>query len=62
MGWGDIVAENFVVHTIGRVTGCVDPETDQLRSDSPCDKRRDWLNRFGDAVYDELFQPRKRKE
>jgi hypothetical protein len=26
-----------------------------------CNQRREQLNNFGDAVYDELFQPRKKK-
>ena len=41
---------------------CIDPETQQLRPESRCNKQRLWLNDFGDSLYDELFQPKKRKE
>ncbi len=53
---GDAIANNPIVHAIGRATGCVDPETDRLNPESPCAKRRDALNQFSESVYDWLFQ------
>ena len=41
---------------------CVDPETQQLRPESRCNQWRQGLNAWGEAVYDELFQPSKPKE
>ncbi len=35
---------------------CIDPQTNNLRSDSGCAKRTDAINRFGDALYD-IFWP-----
>lgn len=60
MQLGTIISENPVVHTIGKVTGCVDPETDDLRPESPCAKRRNMLNegRYADAFFD-VFWPKK---
>ncbi len=51
---GDKIADNPIVHAIGRATGCVDPATNKLRPDSPCNKVRTDLNegRYSDAVYD----------
>lgn len=31
---------------------CIDPETNQLRPESGCAKRRDALNQFSDTLYD----------
>lgn len=59
---GDVISSNPVVHAIGKVTGCVDPETNDLRPESGCAKRRDILNDWGNAIYDELFQPKKPKQ
>ena len=61
MKLGDAIEQNPIVHTIGKATGCIDPETNTLRPESRCAKTRDWLNNIGDVIYDELFQP-KRKE
>jgi hypothetical protein len=41
--------------------GCIDPLTQELYPDSNCEKRRQWLNDFGDAIYDELYQPKNMK-
>lgn len=60
MGLGDVIAENPVVHAIGRLTGCVDPETNVLIEGSPCDKRRIRLNDWSSALYDELFELKKK--
>ncbi len=38
---------------------CIDPQTNQLRPDSPCAKRRDALNNFSDAVYDSVWEKAK---
>jgi hypothetical protein len=58
MGLGDVVSK--VVTPIAGALGhpCVDPETQTVIEGSPCDKRRDAMNRFGDAVYD-IFWPSK---
>ena len=32
-----------------------------LANCSKCDDRRMWLNDLGDSIYDELFEPKKRK-
>lgn len=60
MNLGDKIEANPIVHTVGKLTGCVDPETDQLRPESPCAKRRQMLNegRYADAFYD-IFWPTK---
>lgn len=49
---GDRIASNPIVHTIGKITGCVDPETNELRPESPCAKRKQMLNegRYVDAI------------
>lgn len=51
---GDKISDNPIVHAIGKATGCVDPETNELRPESPCAKRRQMLNegRYADAFYD----------
>jgi hypothetical protein len=41
---GDKVAANPIVHAIGQLTGCIDPNTKQLKKDSRCDKMRQHLN------------------
>ena len=56
MKLGDAIEKNRVVHAIGKLTGCVDPETDQLRPESRCAKRKAWLNNFSDQMYD-VFWP-----
>lgn len=60
---GDKIERNPIVHAIGKMTGCVDPETDQLRPESGCAQRRQMLNegRYADALYDFLW-PNKTKE
>src|SRR6266446_2286095 len=47
-----------VATPIARTLGlpCIDPQTNQLRPESGCAKRRAWLNNFGDKVYDYLFK------
>lgn len=42
------IAENIVDPVLG---------TD-LHNCGGCGKRREWLNNLGDAIYDELFEPR----
>ena len=61
MKLGDAVEANPVVHTIGKLTGCVDPQTNQLRPGSPCAKRKEALNNFSDAVYDIFWKRAKEK-
>lgn len=63
MNLGDKIAENPVVHAIGKMTGCVDPETNDLRPESDCARRRQMLNegRYADAFYDFLW-PNSNKE
>jgi hypothetical protein len=58
MKLGDKIASNPIVHAIGRVTGCVDPETNLLRPESTCNKVRVDLNegRYRDAFYDRFFR------
>ncbi len=53
---GDAIAK--VATPIARSLGlpCIDPQTNQLRPESGCGKRRAWLNNFGDSVYDYLFK------
>ena len=53
---GDAIEQNPIVHAIGKFTGCVDPETNQLRPDSRCAKTRNTLNHLSDALYD-VFWP-----
>lgn len=61
---GDAIASNPVVHAVGRVTGCVDPATNQLRPESTCNQVRVALNegRYADAFYDRFFRQHKIKE
>ena len=59
MKLGDMVAKNPIVHVIGKVTGCVDPTTNDLLPDSPCAKRRESLNNFSDAIYDHVWEKAK---
>ena len=59
---GDAIANNPVVHAVGKMTGCVDPETNDLRQDSPCAKARDRLNNgepFFTVMFDRFFQREK---
>jgi len=56
MKLGDAIEQNPVVHAIGKATGCVDPETNKLRPDSPCAKRKQWLNELSDSFYDQFFK------
>ncbi len=39
---------------------CIDPQTNDLRPESPCAKRRNALNQFSESVYDWLFQPKQK--
>lgn len=50
MKLGDAVAR--VATPIARTLGldCIDPETQNLRPDAPCNKRIVWLNNFGESV------------
>ncbi len=41
---------------------CIDAETNDLRPESPCAKRRAALNQFSESVYDWLFQPKQKGE
>jgi hypothetical protein len=52
MKLGDSVAQ--IATPIARTLGlpCIDPETQNLRPDSPCAKRKLWLNNLGDSFYD----------
>jgi len=61
MNLGDAVAS--VATPIARALhmDCIDPSTQQLRPESPCNQRRDALNHFGDAMYD-MFWPTKKKD
>jgi hypothetical protein len=58
MGFGDVVSK--VVTPVAGAFGhpCVDPETGVVIPGTPCDKRIDSLNRFGDKMYD-IFWPTK---
>lgn len=44
-GLGDVVEK--IAHPIAKAMGlpCIDKETDSLKPESPCAKRRDWLNK-----------------
>lgn len=63
MKLGDAIESNPIVHTIGKYTGCVDPETNQLYPESDCERRKQMLNegRYADAFFD-IFWPTKTKE
>ena len=61
MKLGDAIAWNPLVHAIGRVTGCIDPITNQLRPESGCAGRRNALNDFSDAIYDRFWTNNKHK-
>lgn len=54
MNLGDIIADNPIVHTIGRAFGCVDLETNELKEESTCAQIRQSLNedRYTDAFYE----------
>lgn len=41
---GDRLASNPIIHAIGKAIGCVDPKTDELKPESPCQKMRERLN------------------
>jgi hypothetical protein len=66
MNLGDKIAANPIVHTVGRLTGCVDPLTNQLRPESRCAQDRDKLNAgvpLWDVVYDRLWpKPKQNNE
>jgi hypothetical protein len=62
---GDKIAA--IVTPIARAAGmdCIDPETNQLRPESRCNKAKQALNegRFADAFYDRFWpQPKQPKE
>src|SRR5438552_182643 len=62
MNLGDKIASNPIVHALGRATGCVDPDTNDLRSESPCAKARNRLNNGENlftVIYDRIFSPTK---
>jgi len=44
LGLGDKIADNPIINAIGRVSGCIDPETKQLKKDSGCNKMKERLN------------------
>ncbi len=44
VGLGDKIASNPIVHAIGKATGCVDPQTNQLKPESGCGKMKARLN------------------
>lgn len=58
MKLGDAVAK--VATPIARVLNmdCIDPKTQQVRPDSPCNQHKVALNDFGDAVFDFFWQPK----
>ena len=41
---GDKIAANPIVHVIGKMTGCIDPITKQLKKDSACNKMKTRIN------------------
>jgi len=62
MQLGDMVALGATPVARAFELPCIDPTTQQLRPESRCNQWRIGLNNFGEAIYDELFEPRKRKE
>jgi hypothetical protein len=58
MGLGDVVSKVVTPIAGALAHPCVDPETNTVIPGTPCDKRIDTLNRFGDAIYD-AFWPSK---
>jgi hypothetical protein len=58
MKTGDVIAT--IATPIARMVGadCIDPETNELRPESPCAQRKRMLNegRYADAFYD-IFWP-----
>lgn len=55
---GDKIEANPIVHTIGKLTGCIDPETGKLRPKSPCAKAKQNLNAgvpLWDVFYDRFW-------
>lgn len=59
MKLGDAVA--MIATPIARTFGlpCVDPETNELRPESKCNKRIQRLNNFSDSFWDQFFKPPK---
>jgi hypothetical protein len=55
MKLGDAVAN--VATPVARTLGldCIDPETNELRPESPCAKRKAMLNDFSDSFWDQFF-------
>jgi hypothetical protein len=43
-GLGDKIASNPIIHAIGKATGCVDPNTNELKPESGCGKMKARLN------------------
>lgn len=41
---------------------CIDPETKQLRPDSPCAKRKEAMNQFGNRVQGYFLKPQQHKK
>ena len=62
MKLGDAIEQNPIIHAIGKATGCVDPETNRLKPESGCAKRRESLNKLSDALYDAFWPNNKQKE
>lgn len=60
---GDRIAENPIVHAVGKMTGCVDPVTNNLRPESDCARRRQMLNegRYAEAIFD-VFWPQPKEK
>ncbi len=62
---GTKIEHNPIVHAVGRMTGCIDPETNQLRPESGCAKMRDNLNAgmsLQDAIYERWFTAKQEGE
>jgi hypothetical protein len=61
MKLGDAVASIATPIARSLQLPCIDPQTQQLRPDSPCAKRQEALNNFSDAVYDVFWKRAKEK-
>ncbi len=61
MRLGDTIAS--VATPIARTLNlnCIDPETNQLRPESPCAKKRDFLNDFSDSIFDRFWNNNKKE-
>lgn len=61
MKLGDIISN--VATPVARFfqLDCIDPQTNTLRPDSPCNQRRLALNDFSDAIYDRFWKKQTKK-